>query len=188
MMITPGASRLGSTSTNKFIVDANVVPKRERKPIGSVMQMSASRTTNPIGDFGLSSSINLMQAAPRSSLLTMNAAATQEAVKIEGESSTDAKDGWADFYFYAQKYDKEKDEATTFKYKEELMKNAKYLATPGRGILASDESNMTCGKRLEDIGLVNSEELRRKWRECLYSTPDLGQYVSGVIMYDETAR
>ena len=70
----------------------------------------------------------------------------------------------------------------------ELMKNARKLATPGRGILASDESNGTCGKRFEDIGLENSEEMRRKYREMLYSTPDLGKYVSGAIMFDETCR
>ena len=69
------------------------------------------------------------------------------------------------------------------------MQNAKYLSTPGKGILASDESNMTCGKRLvESIGLENSEENRRRWREVLYTTPKLGMYCVGAIMYDETAR
>lgn len=143
--------------------------------------MSAARSA------GFGSSINYMTSgmAPRSSLLTMNAA-TMDSVKVEGATGTAPKDGWADFAFYTSKYDK--DGPTGYEFKEELMKNAKALATPGRGILASDESNNTCGQRLIGIGLENSEEMRRKWRECLYSTPDLGKYCSGVIMYDETAR
>ena len=68
------------------------------------------------------------------------------------------------------------------------MKNAKYLASPGKGILASDESNGTCGKRFEAIGLENSEENRRRYREMLYTTPELEKYCVGAIMYDETAR
>lgn len=74
------------------------------------------------------------------------------------------------------------------KYVEELMKNAKLLANGGKGILASDESNMTCGKRLEQIGVENSEQNRNDWRELLYTVKDLNQFVSGVIMYDETIR
>ena len=140
----------------------------------SAMQMSAAKTVG-FGSVNIRPTNTMM---PRVTSVTMNAAATAEAVK----------EGWADFTFYAQKYDKESKETSVFSFKDELMKNAKFLSTPGRGILASDESNMTCGKRLEGIGLTNSEEMRRKWRECIYSTPDLGKYCSGVIMYDETAR
>jgi hypothetical protein len=118
------------------------------------------------------------------------ASATDTPVKVEGKATTETKEGWADMLFYSQKYDNLADlpHYTGNKFKEELMKNARYLATPGRGILASDESNGTCGKRFEDIGLENSEELRRKYREMLYSTPELSKYVSGAIMYDETVR
>lgn len=68
------------------------------------------------------------------------------------------------------------------------MKNAKLLSSSGKGILASDESNGTCGKRFEAIGVENTEQNRNDYRELLYSTPDLEKYVSGAIMYDETIR
>ena len=74
------------------------------------------------------------------------------------------------------------------KYTEELIKNAKILSTPGRGILATDESNKTCGQRFEERGIENTEENRRRYREILYSTSGLCEFISGVIMYDETAR
>lgn len=53
------------------------------------------------------------------------------------------------------------------------------IATPGKGILAMDESNATCGKRLESIGLENTVENRQAYRELLVTTPGLGQYISG---------
>lgn len=92
--------------------------------------------------------------------------------------------------FLSQTYDHYRDmpHYAGNQYKEELMKNAKYLSTPGKGILASDESNGTCGKRFESIGLENTEENRRRYREMLYTSPDLGNYTVGAIMFDETAR
>ena len=74
------------------------------------------------------------------------------------------------------------------KYIEELQTNAKKLAVGGKGILAADESNGTCGKRFEAIGVENTEENRRDYRELLYTTKDLNKFVSGAIMYDETIR
>lgn len=68
---------------------------------------------------------------------------------------------------------------------EEIKSTAKYIATRGHGILASDESNSTTGKRLATIGLDNTEENRRRWRELLY-TSDIGGYISGAIMFEET--
>ena len=59
-------------------------------------------------------------------------------------------------------------------------------ASKGRGILAMDESNATCGKRLQSIGLENTEDSRRAYRELLVTTPGLGQYISGAIMFEET--
>lgn len=58
-------------------------------------------------------------------------------------------------------------------YKDELMANAKLLSTPGKGILASDESNGTCGKRFEKINVENTEDNRRKYRELLYHAEGL---------------
>ncbi|GFR50055.1 hypothetical protein Agub_g12196 [Astrephomene gubernaculifera] len=68
----------------------------------------------------------------------------------------------------------------------ELASIAERLAAPGKGILASDESTGTIGKRLEKAGLPNTEDIRRAYRELLYTTPGLGQYISGVIMFKET--
>ncbi|EFJ45173.1 hypothetical protein VOLCADRAFT_82483 [Volvox carteri f. nagariensis] len=71
-------------------------------------------------------------------------------------------------------------------YAEELKKTAAYIAQKGKGILASDESNATTGKRLQSVGVDNTEDNRRDWRELLYTAPGLGQYISGAIMFEET--
>lgn len=66
------------------------------------------------------------------------------------------------------------------------MENAKLLSANGKGILASDESNGTCGKRFEAIGVENTEQNRNDYRELLYSVEGLEKFISGAIMYDET--
>lgn len=71
-------------------------------------------------------------------------------------------------------------------YADELVKTAKSIASPGRGILAIDESNATCGKRLASIGLENTEANRQAYRTLLVSAPGLGQYISGAILFEET--
>ncbi|KAF2603205.1 hypothetical protein F2Q70_00027618 [Brassica cretica] len=71
-------------------------------------------------------------------------------------------------------------------YADELFKTAKTIASPGRGILAMDESNATCGKRLASIGLENTEANRQAYRTLLVSAPGLGQYISGAILFEET--
>ncbi|EWM25057.1 fructose- -bisphosphate [Nannochloropsis gaditana] len=63
---------------------------------------------------------------------------------------------------------------------------ANQMARPGRGLLAADESVPTLGKRLVAAGLVNDEETRRAYREVLFSHPDLGEYLSGAILFSET--
>ena len=60
------------------------------------------------------------------------------------------------------------------------------VASKGRGILAMDESNATCGKRLDSIGLENSEQNRRTYRELLVSAPGLSEFISGAILFEET--
>jgi fructose-bisphosphate aldolase class I len=72
------------------------------------------------------------------------------------------------------------------KYAEELIKNAAYIGTPGKGILAADESTGTIGKRLSSINVENVEENRRALRELLFCTPGALQYLSGVILFEET--
>ncbi len=71
---------------------------------------------------------------------------------------------------------------------QELNKIAKAMVAPGKGILAADESTGTIGKRFEKIGLPNEEPYRRSYREMLFTTPDIGKYISSAIMYDETIR
>merc|ERR1719362_1304909 len=71
-------------------------------------------------------------------------------------------------------------------YKEELLATVKALTMPGKGILAMDESNGTCGIRLESIGVDNTEANRQRWREALLGTKGLGQYCGGAILFTET--
>jgi fructose-bisphosphate aldolase class I len=60
------------------------------------------------------------------------------------------------------------------------------MVRPGHGLLACDESTGTVGTRLESIGMENSETNRRDWRELLFTAPNLGKYISGAILYEET--
>jgi fructose-bisphosphate aldolase class I len=70
----------------------------------------------------------------------------------------------------------------------ELMESAGALVAGGKGLLAMDESNGTCNKRFAALGIVQSEESRRAYRELIVSTPGLGESISGAILYDETFR
>ncbi len=70
----------------------------------------------------------------------------------------------------------------------ELQATAKAMVTRGKGILAMDESNPTCGRRFKKQGIENTVENRRAWRELLLTTPKLSDYISGAILYDETIR
>jgi fructose-bisphosphate aldolase class I len=70
----------------------------------------------------------------------------------------------------------------------ELQKTAQAMVQDGKGILAMDESTPTCGKRLEGVGVENTEDNRINYRTMLLGTPDLGKYISGAILYDETIR
>jgi fructose-bisphosphate aldolase class I len=71
---------------------------------------------------------------------------------------------------------------------ENLESVARKLVTAGRGILAADESSPTIEKRLKSIGVVSTEENRRAYREILFTTAGLGEFISGVILFDETIR
>lgn len=63
---------------------------------------------------------------------------------------------------------------------------AKALVAHGKGILAADESTPTMGKRFESVDIQNELAARQNYRTALFTTPDLGQYISGVILFDET--
>ena len=71
-------------------------------------------------------------------------------------------------------------------FKDELIANAKQIARPGHGILAADESTGTIGKRFAGINVENTFENRQAYRELLFTTEGFEQYISGVIMYEET--
>lgn len=60
------------------------------------------------------------------------------------------------------------------------------LMTPGRGILAADESHATIAARFEALGITPDAEHRRRYRQMLFTTPGIAQYISGVILFDET--
>jgi len=68
----------------------------------------------------------------------------------------------------------------------ELMRTAKALGAAGRGILAADESTGTIAKRFASIGVENTESNRQKYRQMLFSADGIENYISGVIMFDET--
>jgi fructose-bisphosphate aldolase class I len=70
----------------------------------------------------------------------------------------------------------------------ELVRTAHAMVADGKGILAIDESTGTCKKRFDAIGVACTEETRRDYRGMLLSSPGLGEYISGAILYDETLR
>ena len=72
---------------------------------------------------------------------------------------------------------------------DDLNKIAVALTKDGKGILAADESTATIQKRFDDIKVENTEQNRRDYREMMFSTQDaMSQYISGVILFDETIR
>jgi fructose-bisphosphate aldolase class I len=75
----------------------------------------------------------------------------------------------------------------TAEQQQELRETANKIVAPGKGILAADESTSTMGKRLEAIGVENSEEIRRKYRQLLFTSDKLmDDCISGVILFHET--
>jgi len=70
----------------------------------------------------------------------------------------------------------------------DLQRVATAMVAKDKGLLAADESTSTIKKRFDKIGLQSTEENRRAYRELLFSTPDVAQWISGVILYDETLR
>jgi fructose-bisphosphate aldolase class I len=70
----------------------------------------------------------------------------------------------------------------------ELNAIATAMVAPGKGILAADESSPTIGKRFAALGIESTEENRRSYREMFFSAEGIQEYVSGVILYDETIR
>jgi fructose-bisphosphate aldolase class I len=71
---------------------------------------------------------------------------------------------------------------------QELIDTARTLVAGDKGLLAMDESNSTCNKRFAKLGIPQTEEARRAYRELIVTTPGLGECISGAILYDETIR
>ena len=69
-----------------------------------------------------------------------------------------------------------------------IENTARELVSTGRGLLAMDESNPTCNRRFAAVGIPQTEEARRSYRELLVTAPNLGACISGAILYDETIR
>jgi fructose-bisphosphate aldolase class I len=69
-----------------------------------------------------------------------------------------------------------------------LTDTAKALFADHKGLLAMDESNPTCNKRFAMLGIPQTVEARRAYRELIITTPGLGESISGVILFDETIR
>ena len=156
------------------------------------VQKSSYQPSQFIDSFGqqvsLSKQMPTVQSSSRAPTVVMQASATAGAA---ADATTDQN--YMDKVVLQQKYDNADHldpelHYTGNSYVEELMQNAKLLSQGGKGILASDESNGTCGKRFEAIGVENTEKNRNDYRELLYTAPGLSEYVSGCIMYDETIR
>ena len=69
-----------------------------------------------------------------------------------------------------------------------LAQTAAAMVAPGKGLLAADESAGTCAKRFAAANIPDSEEMRRTYREMLFTTPAMKSTISGVILHDETLR
>ena len=69
-----------------------------------------------------------------------------------------------------------------------LISTAQALVAPGKGLLAADESLGTIGKRFDALSIESTSESRRDYREMLFTTPDVADALSGVILFDETIR
>src|SRR6266704_311322 len=70
----------------------------------------------------------------------------------------------------------------------ELHETARALVADGKGILAADESDSTIKKRFDSIGVESTEDNRRAYRDLLFTTEGVEEYISGVILFDETIR
>ena len=71
---------------------------------------------------------------------------------------------------------------------QQLIDTAKALVADGKGLLAMDESNPTCNQRFAKLGIPQTAETRRVYRELIVTTPGLSESISGAILYDETIR
>src|ERR1700736_679809 len=71
---------------------------------------------------------------------------------------------------------------------DQLEQTARELVAEGKGILAADESDRTIKKRFHSLGVESPEETRRSYRELFFTTEGAEEFISGVILFDETIR
>ena len=71
---------------------------------------------------------------------------------------------------------------------QQLTQIAQTLLADDKGLLAMDESNPTCNQRFAALGIPQTAEMRRAWRESIVTTPGLGESIGGAILFDETLR
>src|SRR5580658_1857379 len=71
---------------------------------------------------------------------------------------------------------------------QELIDTANTMVADAKGLLAMDESNPTCNKRFAKLGIPQTVEARRDYRELIVTAPGLGDCIGGAILYDETIR
>ena len=69
-----------------------------------------------------------------------------------------------------------------------IVDTARTLVASDKGLLAMHESNPTCNKRFAKFGIPQTVQARRAYRELIVTTPGLGEFISGAILYDETVR
>src|SRR5665213_2974330 len=69
---------------------------------------------------------------------------------------------------------------------QELLNTVSGMLAGSKGLLAMDESTPTCNKRFEEVGIPQTEEYRRAYRELIVTTPGLGDCINGAILFDET--
>lgn len=68
----------------------------------------------------------------------------------------------------------------------EMAATVQQMTAPGKGLLAADESDRTIAKRFQSVGLESTADTRRRYRDMLFTTPGFNEYISGVILYEET--
>ena len=71
---------------------------------------------------------------------------------------------------------------------QDLTETARLLVADHKGLLAMDESTPTCDERFSALGIPTTEASRRAYRQLIVTTPNLGEWLSGAILYDETIR
>src|SRR5215831_2357202 len=124
-------------------------------------------------------------------LLNITLAIAQQRSSVEPGRSFSAETTCFHLHFYK---DFARKEIRIFSTKKAIMKTenletiARKLVAPGKGILAADESSGTIEKRLKSINVPSTEENRRTYREVLFTTKGAGEFISGVILFDETIR